>query len=116
MTRSSLFMQTVLLAMVVGVPSPAAAQATITDGLSFLLTNRSIPTGDFAGDEEATRATRDTIATLLKAELGTLPINASASGFTYRMDPALGGVPVRTTATFGAFVTERSLTIGERHL
>jgi hypothetical protein len=116
MTRGSLPVLTFAVAMLAAGPPPAAAQMTITDALSFLLTNRSIPTGDFAGDEEATRATRDTIATFLKSELGTLPVTAAASGFTYRMDPALGGVPVRSTATFGAFVTERSLTLGERHL
>jgi len=96
--------------------SADAQQPTITDALSFLMINRSIPTGDFARDEEAASATRDTIATLLKFELGTLPVSASASGFTYRMDPALGGVPVRTTASFGAFLTERALTLGGRHV
>jgi hypothetical protein len=32
------------------------------------------------------------------------------------MDPALGGVPVRSTTTFGAFLTERSLTVGRLQL
>jgi len=107
---------TIVLGTAVLVPPSASAQATITDALSFLLTNRSIPTGDPAGDVEAAAAARDTMATLLKVELATLPVNASASGFTYRMDPALGGVPVRSTATFGAFVTERALTLGRQHL
>jgi hypothetical protein len=93
-------------------PSPAGAQQTITSALSFLLTNRSIPTGDFARDEAAAVATRDTISTFLRSELTTLPVTSSASGFTYRIDPALGGVPVRSTGTFGSFFTERSLTIG----
>jgi len=105
-----------IVAILAAFPASADAQATITDGLSFLMTNRSIPTGDFVRDEEAARATRDAIASLLKSELGTLPVSASASGFTYRMDPALGGVPVRSTATFGAFLTERALTLGRRHL
>src|ERR1051325_9323044 len=107
---------TIVLGTAVLVPPSASAQTTITDALSFLLTNRSIPTGDPAGDVEAAAAARDTMATLLKVELATLPVNASASGFTYRMDPALGGVPVRSTATFGAFVTERALTRGGRPL
>lgn len=106
----------VILGHLVVFPVPVRAQATTTDALSFLLTNRSIPTGDFARDEQAAAATRDAIATFLKFELGTLPVSASASGFTYRMDPALGGVPVRSTATFGAFLTERSLTLGRRHV
>jgi hypothetical protein len=93
-------------------PAPAAAQQTITGALSFLLTNRSIPTGDFARDEAAAISTRDTISTFLRSELTTLPVTSSASGFTYRIDPALGGVPVRSTGTFGSFFTERSLTIG----
>ena len=94
-------------------PPPAAGQQTITGALSFLLTNRSIPTGDFARDEAAAVATRDTISTFLRSELTTLPVTSSASGFTYRIDPALGGVPVRSTGTFGSFFTERSLTIGQ---
>jgi hypothetical protein len=105
----------VLRALVVvsaALPSSAGAQPTITGALSFLLTNRSIPTGDFARDEDAARATRDTISTFLRSELTTLPVTSSASGFTYRMDPALGGVPVRSTTTFGSFLTERSLTAG----
>src|SRR5262245_25917254 len=93
-------------------PSRAGAQPTVTSALSFLLTNRSIPTGDFARDEAAATATRDTISTFLRSELTTLPVTSSASGFTYRIDPELGGVPVRSTGTFGAFFTERSLTIG----
>ena len=109
---------TILLAALAlaALPAAAEAQGTITTALSFLLTNRSIPTGDFVGDAEATKATSDAIATLLRSELGTLPVNASASGFTYRMDPALGGVAVRSTGTFGAFFTERALTLGRRHL
>src|SRR5262245_23367130 len=97
-------------------PSRAGAQPTVTSALSFLLTNRSIPTGDFARDEAAAAATRDTISTFLRSELTTLPVTSSASGFTYRMSPDLGGVPVRSTTTFGSFFTERSLTIGQRQL
>ena len=116
MARSFLRVAIVVSAIHVLVPASASAQGTITDALSFLLTNRSIPTGDPTGDLEAAAAARDTMSTLLKVELTTLPVNASASGFTYRMDPALGGVPVRSTATFGAFVTERALTLGAQHL
>ena len=103
---------TAVVASMASLPSAAQAQPTITGALSFLLTNRSIPTGDFARDEAAAAATRDAISTFLRSELTTLPLTSSASGFTYRMDPALGGVPVRSTTTFGSFFTERSLTIG----
>ena len=116
MRRKYVRVATIVLGAAVLVPASASAQATITDALSFLLTNRSIPTGDPTGDVEAAAAARDTMSTLLKVELTTLPVNASASGFTYRMDPNLGGVPVRSTATFGAFVTERALTLGRQHL
>jgi hypothetical protein len=97
-------------------PTCAQAQSTITGALSFLLTNRSIPTGDFARDEAAARATLDTIATFLRSELTTLPVASAASGFTYRIDPSLGGVPVRSTTTFGSFLTERSVTAGTLQL
>src|SRR5712692_9442937 len=69
---------------------PAAGQQSVTDVLSFLLTNRSIQTKDFQQDEQAAAATRDTISALLLIELATLPISSSASGFTYRLNPALG--------------------------
>jgi hypothetical protein len=95
-------------------PAPAAGQdaGSIRDALSFLLTNRSIPTGDFVQDDRAAAATRDTIAELLLVELGTLPLSGSASGFTYRLNPGLG-TNVRTSASFGPFFTERSLTSGK---
>jgi hypothetical protein len=104
-----------LLALVLmGVsPRPAAGQQSISEVLSFLVTNRSIPTDDFIRDEQAAAATRDTISSLLLSELAALPISSSAGGFTYRLNPALGAV-VRSTDSFGPFFTERSLTVGER--
>ena len=60
--------------------APAVAQQTVADVLSFLLTNRSIPTGDFVQDARAAAATRDTISTFLLVELATLPVTSSASG------------------------------------
>lgn len=93
--------------------SPAAAQQSLTDALSFLLINRSIPTGDFLRDELAAAQTRDTIIALLRAELARLPINTPASGFTYRLDPDLGTV-VRSSNHFGPFFLERALTSGRR--
>ena len=89
------------------------AQQPLTDVLSFLLINRSIPTGDFARDELAAARTRDAIVGFLQAELATLPINSPASGFTYRLDPDLGA-PVRTSENFGPFFMERSLTGGRQ--
>ena len=63
-------------------PAPAAAQS-VSDVLSFLLTNRGVQTGDFERDVAAA-ATRDTVTTLLGAELATLPPSLSSAGFTYR--------------------------------
>jgi hypothetical protein len=44
---------------VVASATPAAAQQTVSEVLSFLLTNRSIPTGDFDRDARAAEATRE---------------------------------------------------------
>ncbi len=98
------------LACVSMAPQRAAAQS-LNDVLSFLLTNRSIPTGDFVRDEEAAAATRDAISALLVTELGTLPSGSSSGGFTYRLDPALGA-SIRSSDSFGPFFTERALTAG----
>jgi hypothetical protein len=87
-------------------PSPAAAQQSITQVLSFLLTNRSISTDDFVRDEQAAAATRDAISKFLVTELGTLPINSSAGGFTYRFNPTLGSAE-RSSDSFGPFFVQR---------
>jgi hypothetical protein len=91
-------------------PSSASAQR-LDDVLTFLLTNRSIPTDDFLRDEQAAAATAGAISTFLVTELGSLPISTSAGGFTYRLDPTLGA-NVRSSDSFGPFFTERSLTAG----
>jgi len=91
---------------------PAEAQQTVSQVLSFLLTNRSIATGDFVQDERAAAATRDTISTFLRLGLGDLPVTSSASAFTYRLDRNLGTV-VRSSDSFGPFLVERSLTSGQ---
>ena len=96
---------------VVASATPVAAQQTVSEVLSFLLTNRSIPTGDFVQDARAAAATRDTISTFLLVELAALPVTSSASAFTYRLDPTLGMV-VRSSDSFGPFFVERSLTTG----
>jgi hypothetical protein len=91
--------------------SPAVAQQSMTDVLTFLLTNRSIETGDFVRDERAAIETRDVFARFLAIELATIPVSSSSAGFTYRLDSALGTV-VRSSDSFGPFFTERSLTSG----
>jgi hypothetical protein len=89
----------------------AQAQQSISDVLSFLVTNRTIPTDDFVRDEQAAIATRDTISKLLVLELATLP-SSSGGGFTYRLDPSLGTV-IRASDSFGPLFTERSLLAGQ---
>ena len=92
---------------------PAHAQESLTSVLSFLLVNRSVSTGDFAGDAAAAAAARDALVGFLQTELATLPTNSPASGFVYRMDPAVG-TTMRVSDSFGPFFLERSLTIGSR--
>ena len=102
----------VVLWVAVLAPRPALAQRSVPDVLSFLLTNRSIPTDDAALDHAAAEATRDTIARFLLLELATLPTISSSTGFIYRMDRDLGGTVVRSSESFGPLFVERSLTAG----
>ena len=68
--------------LLVASAAPAHAQQTTADVLSFLLTNRTIITGDFDRDAQAAAATRDTIARFLVQEIATLPVSSSSGGFT----------------------------------
>jgi hypothetical protein len=93
-------------------PLDARAQdSSVRDVLSFLLTNRAIPTGDFVRDQQAATATRDTIARALLVELATLPITTSSGGFSFRFNPTLGTAE-RVTQTFGPFFVDRATTAG----
>jgi hypothetical protein len=102
----------IVLIVALAIPRLALAQQTVRDVLSFLLTNRSIPTDDFVRDEQAAVRTADAISDFLLVELATLPITSSAGGFTYRLDPTLGTM-TRASDSFGPFFAERSLTIGK---
>lgn len=101
------------LLCVAGWPTRVRAQepTPLVDLLSFLLTNQSVPTGDFVKDAEAALATRDTMTRLLQVELSTLPLSTSSAGFAYRLNPAIGTVE-RVSSSFGPFFTERSFTAG----
>ena len=113
MTGHLRFLAVIGVALAVSAPAPAVAQQrSVTDVLSFLLTNRSIATDDAAQDEAAAAATRDTISRFLLVELATLPTLSSTSGFIYRMDRDLGGTVVRTSDSFGPAFVDRSLTVG----
>jgi hypothetical protein len=106
-----------ILTVISLVPGIAAAQTStsttrsFSEVLSFLLTNQAVQTEDFVRDAEAAAATRDTVTSLLAAELATLPPSLSSVGFTYRLNESLGTVE-RASASFGSFFTERSLTAG----
>ena len=101
--------------LLAGSVRPALAQQTMSEVLSFLLTNRSIATDDFVRDQQAAAATRDAMTRFLLAEISTLPTTSPAGGFTYRLDRALG-TDTRSSASFGPFFLERSLTIGRRQV
>jgi hypothetical protein len=116
--RRSVASWATLVTTVVLVLVPAAsasAQDPLSDVLSFLLTNRGVPTGDFERDAAAARATRDTMSRLLLVELSTQPVSAASPGFVYHLNPTLG-TPQRASESFGPFFTERSLTTGARRL
>jgi hypothetical protein len=94
-----------------GLPSQAHAQQTMSEVLAFLLTNRSVQTGDFARDEQAARATSETISRALLVDLATLPVSSAGGGFAYWMNPTLGTFE-RVSNGFGPVFSERALTTG----
>lgn len=105
-------LQITLLAMLLCLAAaPASAQQSVSDVLSFLVTNQAVATDDFVKDREAAAATRDTIARFLQIELSTLPITSSTGGFIYRFNPVMGTME-RVSDDFGPFFVERSLTSG----
>jgi len=113
MTASRRAAAGLLVVFMLGAAAPAEAQDTLSGVVSFLLINRSIPTGDFSRDEQAAAATRDAVVAFLQTGLATVPVTSPASGFTYRLDPSLGA-SVRSSDSFGPFFTERSLSAGRR--
>lgn len=88
-----------------------AQQATVSDVLTFLVTNESVATGSVERDRAAAQATSDTISRALLANLATLPISTSSGAFVYRLNSDLGTVE-RGTQSFGPFFVERALTAG----
>ena len=100
------------LGVLLNAASPARAQ-TVSDVLTFLVTNQTVETDRPDRDLEAALATSDTISAAVRANLATLPVTASSGAFVYRLNPALGTVE-RATQSFGPFFIERALTAG-RH-
>jgi hypothetical protein len=92
------------------IAAPGRAQ-TVSDVLTFLVTNQSVITGSVDRDRDAAAATGDTIGRALLANMATLPVTASSGAFVYRLNPELGTVE-RATQSFGPFFVERALTAG----
>ena len=93
------------------VSRPAFAQQSVSDVLSFLVTNRAVITSDFEKDREAAAATRDTVFGFLQVELAALPISSSSGGFIYKLNPTIGTME-RANGSFGPVFLERALTSG----
>jgi len=91
--------------------SAHASAQTVSDVLTFLVTNQSVSTGSVERDREAAQATSITISHALAASLATLPLTSSSGAFAYRFNPELGTVE-RATQSFGPFYTERATTAG----
>jgi len=91
----------------------ASRAQTVSDVLTFLVTNQSIATGNVARDRNAAQGTSDTIGRALLANLATLPAPSTSAAFQYRLNPELGTVE-RATQTFGPSFVERAQTAG-RH-
>jgi hypothetical protein len=95
------------------VAASSASAQSVSDVLTFLVTNQSVSTGSVERDREAAQATSVTISRALAASLATLPITSSSGAFVYRLNPELGTVE-RATQSFGPFFTERAFSSG-RH-
>jgi hypothetical protein len=104
---------TILAAVAACVMSAArdASAQSVSDVLTFLVTNQGVQTGSVERDRQAALATSSTISRALLANLATLPVATSSSGFVYRLNPELGTVE-RLTQSFGPFFVERALTAG----
>jgi hypothetical protein len=92
-------------------PSAGSAQQTVSDVVSFLVTNQAVQTADFERDQAAAAAARDTMARALLINLASVPVATSSGGFLYRFNPQLGTME-RATESFGGFFVERALTPG----
>jgi hypothetical protein len=93
------------------VPQAAAAQQSVADALTFLLTNQSVNTGSVERDTAAAQATSTTISRALLANLATLPVTSTSGAFVYRLNPDIGTVE-RAAPTFGPVFIDRALTSG----
>jgi hypothetical protein len=93
----------------------AVRAQSVSDVLTFLVTNQSVQTGNVARDRNAAQATADTIGRALLANLATLPAPSTSGAFVYRLNPELGTVE-RVTQTFGPSFVERAQTVGRNQV
>src|SRR6202158_950107 len=91
----------------------AQAHQSVSEVLTFLVTNQTVATGNFERDRSAAQATSDTISRALLANLATLPVPTSSGAFAYRLNPTLGTME-RATESFGPFFVDRAQTTGPR--
>src|SRR5262245_14797806 len=99
-----------VLALSIG-GAPCATAQTLSDTLTFLVSNQSVQTGSVDRDRDAAIAASYTISRGILANLATLPVPSSSTGFLYRLNPELGTVE-RASESFGPFFVERALTAG----
>jgi hypothetical protein len=109
--RSSQIFSFVILVGALLSSVPARAQQTVSDALTFLVTNQSVDTGSVQRDTAAAQATSTTISRALLANLATLPVTSTSGAFAYRLNPDIGTVE-RSTQTFGPVFVDRALTTG----
>ena len=93
----------------------AVRAQSVSDVLTFLVTNQSVQTGNVARDRNAAQTTADTIGRALLANLSTLPAPSTSGAFVYRLNPELGTVE-RVTQTFGPSFVERAQTVGRNQV
>src|SRR5712691_1205777 len=110
MTERRIGALAVAFAVILASATPVGAQ-TLSDALTFLVTNQSLPTASVERDRDAAQATSRTIPRALLANLATLPVTTSSGAFVYRLNPELGTVE-RATQSYGPFFVERALTAG----
>jgi hypothetical protein len=102
------------LGVVLAAPHPAAAQQSISEALSFLLSSRPFPTDDLVPSLPAgTMPASAGLAEMLRRDIGIRPMTSPAGGLAFEWDAALGTI-ARRTESFGPFFTSRARATGLR--
>jgi hypothetical protein len=100
-----------LSVLVCGAVRGLDAQQSVSEAMTFLLTNQSVNTGSVERDTAAAQGTSTTISRALLENLATLPVTSTSGAFAYRLNPEIGTVQ-RATQTFGPVFIDRALTSG----